>query len=409
MRKEPPFRGTDGRGIRMLADHRCASCGATGMGVFYEIESLPVHSVLLFPTREEALNYPKGNIALGLCSTCGFISNVAFDPDLHEYSSRYEETQGFSPTFNAFHRRLANYLIERYDLHDKSIIEIGCGKGEFLTILCELGGNRGIGFDPAFVSERTQSNVSSQITFINDFYSEAYANYQGEFVCCKMTLEHIQNTAEFVGMIRRSIGDRLSVIVFFQVPDVRRILKEVAFWDVYYEHCSYFSHGSLARLFRKCGFAVVDVWKDYSDQYLMIEARPNNPGCVAPSAKEETPRELARDVIHFAENWNYQLDSWKQFLQDIKRSGRRAVIWGSGSKGVSFLTTLDVRDEIDYVVDINPYRQGTYIAGTGQKIVGQDFLMQYDPDLIIVVNPIYCEEISETLSQMGLSPELIAL
>ncbi|GAH35269.1 unnamed protein product, partial [marine sediment metagenome] len=254
----------------------CPNCGASGMSVFYELKNVPVHSVLLLPTREEALNLPKGDIALGFCHTCGFIANVAFDPGLHQYSSRYEATQAFSSTFNAFHRNLATCLIERYDLHSKDIIEIGSGQGEFLTLLCELGDNRGVGFDPAYISRRNQSQANDQIIFIKDFYSEKYANYRGDFLCCKMTLEHIQQTADFVSTVRRSIRHQLATIVFFQVPNVARILRDLAFWDIYYEHCSYLSLGSLTRLFRKCGFDAIDLWKDYDDQYLMIEARPGN-------------------------------------------------------------------------------------------------------------------------------------
>jgi hypothetical protein len=62
-----------------------------------------------------------------------------------------------------------------------------------------------------------------------------------------MTLEHIAPTGDFVGAVRRAVGDDPQTVVFFQVPDVIRILKEQAFWDIYYEHCNYFSAGSLAR------------------------------------------------------------------------------------------------------------------------------------------------------------------
>ena len=125
-----------------------------------------------------------------------------------EYSTDCEESQQFSPTFNEFSRRLAKYLIEKYDLHYKEIMEIGCGKGEFLTLLCDLGENRGVGFDPAYVKARDTSKTAERITFIQDFYSEKYAGYQADFVCCKMTLEHIHPTAQFVSMVRRAIGDR---------------------------------------------------------------------------------------------------------------------------------------------------------------------------------------------------------
>jgi len=69
---------------------------------------------------------------------------------------RCEETQGFSPFFRAWHEGLAQRLIDRYSLRAKKIIEIGCGKGEFLALLCDLGHNRGIGFDPAYVPERNR-------------------------------------------------------------------------------------------------------------------------------------------------------------------------------------------------------------------------------------------------------------
>jgi SAM-dependent methyltransferase len=375
--------------------------------MFHELESVPVHSVLLLSTREEALNYPTGDIVLGFCPACGFISNVAFDSSLQEYSSGYEATQAFSPTFNAFAHRLAKRLIDQYDLHGKDIIEIGCGQGEFLTMLCELGGNRGVGFDPAYVGLRTESQAQSRITFVKDFYSEKYADYRGDFVCCKMTLEHIQQPADFVSTVRRSLGDQSGTIVFFQVPDVSRILRERAFWDIYYEHCSYFSPGSLARLFRKCGFDVIRLAKEYDGQYLMIEARPGDGMGGASLEQEDDLGDLARAVADFSQDCPHKLDVWRRDLHRIGQNGRRAVIWGAGSKGVAFLTTLNVQDEIEYAVDVNPYKHGTYMAGTGQEIVGPEFLRAYRPDVVIVMNPIYCNEIQRDLDGMGITAELM--
>ena len=387
----------------------CPGCGAQGTEIFYELKGVPVHSVLLMPDRQTALNYPKGDIALAFCRHCGFISNAAFDPRVHEYSSRYEETQGFSPTFNAFARRQAQSLIDRYDLHNKDIIEIGCGKGEFLTLLCELGGNRGIGFDPAYVNERDHSAVKDRITFIQDFYSEKYSDRKGDFVCCKMTLEHIRETADFVSMVRRSIGPRPETVVFFQVPDAVRILRENAFWDIYYEHCSYFSIGTFGRLFRQCGFVVTGLWKDYDDQYLMIEARPGDRHDAVPFPEEEGPKELSLDIAYFSENCSRSIKAWKQKLDGIRRKGQRIVLWGGGSKGVAFLTTLGVNEGIEYVVDINPFKHGTYMAGTGQEIVAPDFLRGYQPDVVIVMNPVYREEIRRSCADMGLEPAILTV
>ena len=93
-------------------------------------------------------------------------------------------------------------------------------------MICELGGNKGIGFDPAYVPARNQSAQKEDVTFIEDFYSEKYSQYHGDLVACKMTLEHIHQPADFIGTVRRSIGERHETVVFFQVPDTRRVLRD---------------------------------------------------------------------------------------------------------------------------------------------------------------------------------------
>ncbi len=385
----------------------CPACGSANLTPFYEMHGAPVHSVLLMPTREAALTYPKGDIHLAFCEDCGFITNTAFDPSLHEYSQRYEETQGFSPTFNRFHRALAQRLIDRYDLHNKDILEIGCGKGEFLTLLCQMGDNRGVGFDPAFIPERIQ-DADDRIVFIRDFYSEKYAHYQADFVVCKMTLEHIPDVGDFVSMVRRAIGARGDTVVFFQIPEIRRILRDLEFVDIYYEHCSYFSAGSLARLFRRAGFDVLDLWTDYGDQYLMIEARPGDGSGSPPLPQEDDLADLRQDVAYFAAHAPEELARWRQTLADLHARGKKTVLWGGGSKAVAFLTTLGLEEGvIAYVVDINPYKHGTFMAGTGQEIVSPDFLRTYQPDAVIIMNPVYEEEISRSLAEMGLYPEIL--
>ena len=183
----------------------------------------------------------------------------------------YEETQGFSPTFRAFHEKLAADLIQRFDLNDKRILEIGCGKGEFLELLCRDGRNSGVGFDPAFREDRHPDRSNSNLSFITEFYRDGLDISEFDFICCKMTLEHIPNVREFLASIVSGLNQGRAQL-FFQVPEIQRILKDTAFWDIYYEHCSYFSVVSLTSVFQKVGLVVEEVWTDYDDQYLMISA-----------------------------------------------------------------------------------------------------------------------------------------
>ena len=393
----------------MSQEKICPNCLSGNLRAFHQVRRVPVHSVLLMPTREVAVGYPKGDITLGSCPVCGFVSNTSFDAGVHEYSTQYEETQGFSGTFRAFHSRLADSLIERYDLHNKKVVEIGCGKGEFLTLLCEKGGNHGIGFDPAFVPDRNPARPDLDIRFVQDFYSEKYADVQADFFCCKMTLEHIPDTADFVRTVRTAVGDHPETTVFFQVPDLMRVLEDVAFWDIYYEHCSYFCAGSLTRVFREAGFDVLETWTDYDGQYLMITARPAQIIGPVSALELEAPQLVTDGVNDFLEKQAKRVHYWRQQLEDLSSAGQRAVVWGSGSKGVAFLTGLGLKDGIEYVVDINPYRQGKFMAGTGQEIVAPEFLQSYKPDVAIAMNPVYRAEIKADLDRMGLSTSVLAV
>jgi SAM-dependent methyltransferase len=385
----------------------CPNCSQGHMQTFYEVRNIPVHSVLLMPTRERALNYPRRDLQLGFCTQCGFIGNTIFDSTVHEYSTSCEETQGFSPTFNAFARGLAKRWVEQYHLQGKSVLEIGCGKGEFLVLLVELGMAKGIGIDPAFVPERLNTPVASRLEFIQDLYSEKYSHLQADVICCRHTLEHIAPTGNFMRMIRHTIGNRPDTLVLFELPDAYRVLKEAAFWDIYYEHCSYFTTGSLARLFRQTGFDLLELDVEYDDQYIVIAGKPT----VLP-ARPLLPGEndlvaVTEVVAQFPARFSKLKDRWLDTINGLRGEGKKLIVWGGGSKAVSFLTTLGLKDQIDYVVDINPHKHGKFIPGTGHAVRSPDTLKEYQPDGIILMNPIYEQEVRAQLQHMGLHPQIL--
>ena len=392
-------------------EHACLSCGSTHVEVFHQEAGVPVNSCLLLASEAEARAFPRGAIRLGFCHACGFIANTAFDQALAEYSTRYEETQGFSPRFQRFADDLAHRLVDRFDLHDKDILEIGCGKGEFLLRVCELGGNRGVGVDPSVVLERVGGPAAGRVSFIADLYRKQHADLPADLVICRHTLEHISDVAGFMELLRANLAGREATTVFFELPDVLRVLREVAFWDIYYEHCSYFTVGSLVRLFERNGFAVLDAGLDYDDQYILLEARTDE-GSWGRSAKPpdvDQVEDVAAAVGEFRRRHQAQLASWDARLADLFASGRRAVVWGAGSKGVAFLCALPAAERIEVAVDINPYKHGMFMAATGQRIVPPAFLADYRPDVVIVMNPIYRDEIRAELDRLRVDADVVAV
>lgn len=377
------------------------------MQIVYAIDGIPVHSTINLSSREAALHFPTGNLQLAYCPSCAFLSNTAYDASVQEYSSQCEESQHVSQTFNKFAHDLAQRWIDRYGLRNKTILELGCGKGEFLTLMCELGDNRGIGIDPGYQPWRNTSPAAARIRFIQDLYSERYADLAADCILCRHTLEHIGPTGEFIRMIRRAIGDRRNMLVLFELPDVVRILKEAAFWDIYYEHCSYFSPGSLARVFRASNFDLLELGRDYADQYLLLAAKPTDGPTMPSLPLEDDLQAMSQDVARFRQAVARQVQHWRDLILDARSRGKKMVIWSALSKAVSFLTTLKVGDAIEYAVDINPHRQGRFLPITGQKIMAPSFLKEYGPDYVILMNPIYVPEVRRDLDAMGLPAEIL--
>jgi SAM-dependent methyltransferase len=379
------------------------------LSVFYEQPAVPSHSCLLMDDPHAARDFPRGDLRLALCEACGFISNRAYDPALAAYSESYEEVQDFSPHFSAWLEGLAKDLVDRHDLHDKVVLEIGCGKGRFLELVCRFGPNRGVGIDPASVPERVAPDVADRMRFLKQYYAPEHARLDADMIACRHTLEHVPGPAELLGLIAETTRGRPDTVIFFDLPDVMRVLREGAFWDIYYEHCSYFTAGSLARLFRRAGFDVTRLWRDYDDQYLLVEALPGGRGNGRAFAEEESAADVADAAQSFSRALRRARDEWGATVRAHASAGRRVIVWGSGSKGVAFLTTLGLEDEVAEVVDINPHKQGKFMAGTGHPIVAPEALTERPPDVVIAMNPVYGEEIRRSLRDLGIDAELMAV
>lgn len=389
--------------MNIASSLQCTVCGTSEINVFVEITQVPIHCNVLWPTKREALSAPRGDLRIGYCKKCGHVFNTAFDPALMEYTQAYENSLHFSPSFQRFAEELVDGLIERYGLRSKDIVDIGCGKGDFLKLICARGKNRGWGFDPSYVPEKKET--ASSVTFIQEFYSEKHTNYAADLVACRHVLEHIQFPREFVANVRRSVGNRFKTAVYFEVPNILYTLRDMGIWDMIYEHCSYFSSPSISRVFSSSGFDVTDVRETFGGQYLSIEAHAT--ASPVGSMPDNSVDYISGLVEGFATSNQQKTAFWKDQLSSFTNSSRRVVVWGGGSKGVTFLNVFRNHKAIEFMVDINPRKQGMHIAGTGQKIVGPEFLKEYHPDNVIIMNPLYQKEIEQSLAALGLNAQVL--
>lgn len=386
----------------------CTACGGEIGDVFHVTRPYPVHSCLLLDSAQEAAAFPKGSVRLAACGTCGTITNVDFDARWSAYSPHYEDQQSFSPTFQAFSKRLADEFVERHRLRGCTVVDIGCSKGDFLRQLGEAGVARGIGIDPSALDGRVAPAGGTVLEFVQSYYGREHLALPADAITCRHTLEHIWNVGETLRLVREHANQAGARTVLIEVPDMARVLRDCAFEDIYYEHCSYFTPGALARVLRAAGFGVCDIWLDFGDQYLIAEATPQ-PDDGTEFDIEEPIEETLELVARFAEQYPRTLAAWRSRLAQIRSSDKLLAIWGSGSKCIAVVHELGLEEQVATIVDINPFREGKYAPGLSQPIALPHALKERPPDVVWVMNAIYKAEIAEMLRRMGLHPTLMVL
>ena len=373
----------------------CPACGRPTSGTFAEYRGVPVHTNVLCRTREEALAAARGDVMLALCDACGLVWNVAFDPTLLEYDRTYENSLHFSPTFQRYAEALADRLIERYDLRNKRVVEIGSGKGEFLTLIEERGGNHCVGFDPSYDGE---SDTQSRVQFVRELYTEGTAIGAPDLVVCRHVLEHIEDPLAFLKSIRRSVG--ADTVVYFEVPAAEHVLREHGVWDVIYAHVTVFGEAALRTVFARAGFEPLATGFAFGRQYLWVEARARRS---ATTGKLEDASDLRSLATSFREALDAKRSYWAAQLAGAEA---RVALWGAGAKGTTFLNLVRTSDRIGVVVDVNPRKQGMHVPGTGQPIVAPPELAAFRPERVLVTNSVYRDEVSAALRERGLTPRL---
>ncbi len=375
----------------------CPVCDTELPEPFYAISGIPVHCNVLWPSAAEAVQAPQGDMLLSRCSRCGLIHNVSFDPRLVEYAPGYENSLHCSPRFQDYARDLVDHLVERYGLRGRLVAEIGCGRGEFLSMLHEQGGALGLGFDPSH-----DGNGGPGFEVVREIYAPSvHGALPADLVCVRHVLEHVAHPRQLLADVREGLGAGSHAAVYVEVPDATYTFRDLGIWDLIYEHCSYFSTPAMDALLRRTGYRPDRSWTEFGGQFLCVEAE----AAAEPSAPAGSGHALESDVRAFPARASEKIDRWNSLLDQLVGSGRRVAVWGAGSKGTTFLNLLEAGRDVEQVVDINPRKAGRHIPGTGQRVVTPDEMEP--PDVVIVMNPEYRVEIGDLLGARAISAELL--
>ncbi|MEL6997627.1 MAG: methyltransferase domain-containing protein [Pseudomonadota bacterium] len=386
----------------------CPLCRSEDLERVLRIAAVPVLCNELWPSEDAAKAAPQGEMDLTICRACGLMFNAGFDEALITYASGYENALHFSPHFRAFAEDLCAELVARHDLEGKDIVELGCGDGFILAAMVRHGVKTAIGFDPSMEGKHPSFLDVEGVEIVPELFRAGHIDRDFDVLLCRHVLEHLPDPVSVLSDIRAAIGEA-GTPVYFEQPNGAWILESRSVWDVIYEHFTYWSPVSVETLFRRTGFAPAKIGAGYGDQFLIAEGTPavTDPGWLPP--REAVKAEIAR-ARAFAAVIEAERTAWQARLAEMGAAGRHAVIWGAGSKGITFSTMLPTPEgTLSAMIDLNARKHGKFIPGTGLRVAAPDEVAALAPDLVLIANALYADEIAETVRSLGLSPDFATI
>lgn len=341
------------------------------------------NSPLVSPQADESF----GLISLRKNQITGLIENQSFDDSQICYDENYQNNQATSNVFSA-HMRHVYEVIKRQFPAGSKLVEVGCGKGDFLNIVEADGHFDYAGYD--FAYEGDNPNIHKRFLNEND-------RIDADIIVLRHVLEHIQKPHLFLAMLAQVFPN---TPIYIEVPDYTWITDHSAFFDLTYEHVNYFTPNSLSGLFTSS----MDSGLLFQHQYQYIIADLGS---------------LTSDYTDHYNSDNWVILDLKDIFKGMQNAinsieqlnpSQKIVIWGGATKGVLFAHHLkmlapDVFKRIGSAIDINPNKQDKYLPSTKLKIVSDaDFIASANGDeIVVVMNPNYFDEIKLFLEQQDTS------
>lgn len=380
---------------------RCPVCTTHELAVFHQGPSAPVFVNVLHDTPEAARSAPRASLRLGVCPGCGFVHNVDFDPSLLDYAPGYENSLHGSPTFHAWAKETARALVRRHGALGRRAVDVGGGRGEFMTLLLEAGLGRGLVVDPSAPDDVCIGETAG-LDVQRRTFADGDVDDGTSLVLARHVLEHLAKPltlAEAIATSARRVGSG----VYIEVPNGRFNLSEHGLWDLIYEHCSYFTPSALRELAVRAGLSSFEVREEFHGQFLVAESAPTRrPRALPPG---ESADAVCGACERFARLSRNVTAAWCRALE--RREWQGLALWGAGAKGANFLNTVAGAELVLCAVDVNRLKHGKFVAGTGHPIISPAALRDREVEVLIVLNPAYTSEIRHMLDGLGVEAEVM--
>lgn len=355
---------------------KCRLCSSDNVKSVLSLERVPAN-VQAMLTQDQLGQVSAVKFEVFQCEQCGLVQAPL------QLNSQYYDDYLMSTTFST---QLADYLdglVEEftttYQLSQGRVLDVGAGDGAFMYPFRRRG-IAVVGIEP---SERSRAVALAAGFDVHPGYVTPDTVIDGapfDAFVSRQVLEHVNDISGFLAGIKRNL--KPGAVGIIEVPRLEKALADSRFYDFFPDHVNYFSLDTLRRACEINGFEVLEQRATMFDEYNVVVVR-------ARSATDMT--QLQQDRVSLVDQFNSVLARYKQ-------QGAVTAVWGSGAKGLSIMTNVDV-GAIDHLIDSDVNKQGRYTAVSELLVESTDILQSQHIDVVVITAVAYQTAILKKLRE----------
>jgi SAM-dependent methyltransferase len=316
------------------------------------------------------------------CAGCGLIQ-LRTDPV--PYYKEVVRASGLSEEMRTFRARQFGAFLDRFSLGGKKVIEIGCGRGEYLSVLQDAGADAsGLEYSAAAVASCRAAGLNVSEGYVGSADTVLAGGPFDAFVILNF-LEHFPDPNAALRGIHRNLSK--GGVGLVEVPNFDMMLAEELFAEFTSDHLSYFTTDTLTTALSLNGFEVLECTEQFHRYFLSAIVRKREP----------------LELSHFAARQARLRDEVHAYMRRFTPG--RVAIWGAGHQALALMSLLGLQDSIRYVVDSAPFKQGKFTPVTHFPIVAPSMLESDPVEALIIMAAGYSDEVARIV-RSGFDPRL---
>ncbi len=386
---------------------RCRSCSAPLTRTFVDLGETPLANAYLDAGQLSAPE-PRYPLHARVCDRCLLVQVDQVVPAEVLFSD-YAYFSSYSDSWVAHARRFAEAVRPRFGIDgDSQVVAVASNDGYLLRHFAEMGVPV-LGVEPAenVAAVARAAGVPTEARFFGAAFADELRGrgVRADLLVANNVVAHVPDLNDFVAGLRLALAPEGVLSVEF--PHLLNLIEKAQFDTIYHEHFCYFSLRSLEEVFARHGLRVFDV-----------EELPTHGGslrvlaCLGGASHAETAgvaalrrKEAAAGLLDlatyagFGDKVDAARRSLRAFLDECRTARRTVVAYGATAKGNTLLNSTGVGvDDIAYVVDRNPHKQGRYLPGSRLPIRAPEEIKHTRPEVILLLAWNLVEEVAEQLS-----------